>query len=250
MDVLPHPDSLSWTCVTVAAICIGLTKAGFSGFSLLAILMMAQVYPAKESTGVVVPMLILADLMAIGMYRRHVVWTELWRLIPTTVLGLLGGWVLLDRIPGAVFGQVLGWMILAMMFLLLWQRIDQRVLKTVLAHPALTGFSGFAAGVTTMMANAGGPAMTFYLLARNFDKMAFVGTCAWFFFFTNLAKVPLSLGLGLITRSSLLVDLLLLPAIALGMITGRLLLGRVSQSLFEILALIMAALSSLRLILG
>ena len=254
---LPSPFPLEFAgqiCILVAALCIGLTKAGFSGFSLVAILLMAQVYPAKESTGAVLPMLILADLMAIGAYRKHVDWQELWRLLPATVLGLLAGWVLLDRIPGVIYGRVLGWMILCMMLLLLWQKLDRRVLGTVLKellqHPLLATFSGFLAGVTTMMANAGGPAMTFHLLARNFDKMTFVGTCAWFFFFTNLAKVPLSLGLGLITRSSLLLDLLLLPAIALGMVAGRFLLGRVSQSLFETLALLMALAAALRLILG
>ena len=141
-------------------------------------------------------------------------------------------------------------MIIGVMILLVWQRIDRRVLATVLAHPRLASFSGFVAGVTTMLANAGGPAMTFHLLARNFDKMAFVGTCAWFFFFTNLAKVPISFGLGLITRSSLLFDLLMIPAIALGMVTGRILLDRVSQSLFEVLALLMAIAAALRLILG
>jgi hypothetical protein len=237
-------------CAVAAALCIGLTKAGFSGFSLLAILLMARVYPAKESTGAVLPMLIMADLMAIGIYRRHVDWRELRRLFPTTLLGLLAGGILLDRIPGAIFGRVLGWMILGMMLLLLWQRTDGRVLKAVLAHPSLASLSGFVAGVTTMLANAGGPAMTFHLLARNFEKMAFVGTAAWFFFFTNLAKVPISLGLGLISRSSLLFDLILLPAIALGMAGGRFLLGRVSQSLFETLALLMAVAAALRLILG
>ena len=250
---LPYPLDASLpvlSCALVAAFCIGLTKAGFSGFSLLAILLMAQVYPAKESTGAVLPMLIIADLMAIGVYRRHVDWRELRRLFPTTLLGLVAGGILLGKIPGPVFAQVLGWMIIGVMILLVWQRIDRRVLATVLAHPRLASFSGFVAGVTTMLANAGGPAMTFHLLARNFDKMAFVGTCAWFFFFTNLAKVPISFGLGLITRSSLLFDLLMIPAIALGMVTGRILLDRVSQSLFEVLALLMAIAAALRLILG
>lgn len=250
---LPHPLDASpqvLACALAAAFCIGLTKAGFSGFSLVAILLMARVFPPKESTGAVLPMLILADLMAIGLYRRHVDWRELRSLLPTTLLGLLAGGILLDRIPGAVFGRVLGWLILAMMLLLIWQRTDRRILKAVLEHPALANFSGCVAGLTTMLANAGGPAMTFHLLARNFDKMAFVGTCAWFFFFTNLAKVPISLGLGLITRSSLLFDLVLLPLITLGMASGRFLLGRVSQPLFETLALLMAVAAALRLILG
>ena len=247
---LPDLPEAAWCAAGAAGLCIGLTKAGFSGFSLLAILLMTRVCPAKESTGAILPMLIMADLMAIGLYRNHVDWRELRRLFPSTAWGLLVGWILLDRIPGASFGRVLGWMILAMMLLLIWQRLDKRVLRAIVEHPRLGTCSGFAAGVTTMVANAGGPAMTFHLLARKFDKMAFVGTSAWFFFLVNLSKVPLSLNLGLITPSSLRLDLLLLPAIALGMIAGRFLLGRVSQSLFEKLALVMALAASLRLILG
>jgi uncharacterized membrane protein YfcA len=117
-------------------------------------------------------------------------------------------------------------------------------------HPVLATGSGFLAGVTTMMANAGGPAMTFYLLAKRFDKMAFVGTCAWFFCVTNLVKVPLSWNLGLITISSLAINLMMLPAIVVGMVAGRLLLGKVSQAAFEWVAIIMAIASAARMIMA
>jgi uncharacterized membrane protein YfcA len=137
-----------------------------------------------------------------------------------------------------------------MMALVLWQRFDTRVLDMVMHHPVLSGFSGFAAGVSTMMANAGGPAMTFYLLAKKFDKMAFVGTCAWFFFVTNLSKIPLSLNLGLISTSSLMLDLALVPVVAAGFLLGKSLLGKVSQGPFEWILVVMATASAIKLILG
>jgi uncharacterized membrane protein YfcA len=117
-------------------------------------------------------------------------------------------------------------------------------------HPLLSTFSGFSAGVSTMMANAGGPAMTFHLLTKRFDKMAFVGTSAWFFFVINLTKVPLSLNLGLMSRSSILLNLMLLPSIVLGFITGKTLLGKVSQKPFEWLVVLMAIASAIKLILS
>ena len=48
-----------------------------------------------------------------------------------------------------------------------------------------------------MTANAAGPVMTLYLSAAGIDKRRFVGTSAWFFLIVNLAKVPFSIGLGL-----------------------------------------------------
>ena len=233
-----------------AALCIGFSKAGFGGFGIIAVLLMVELLPPKESTGAVLPMLIAADLMAIGSFHRHVVWRDFWRLLPTTFFGLLAGWFIMDRIPGAIFGHFLGWMVLIMMMLVIWQRFDTRVLSTITHHPLLTICSGFLAGITTMVANAGGPAMTFYLLARRLDKMAFVGTCAWFFFVTNLTKVPLSYNLGLITTTSLALNLVLLPAVAFGMIAGKLLLGKIPQTSFEWLLIFMATASALKLILA
>lgn len=234
----------------LAAFCIGFSKAGFSGFGLISVLLMVEVLPGKQSTGAVLPMLIAADLMAVGGFHRHVSWTDFWRLLPTTFLGLAAGWLLLGRISNMFFGHFLGWMVLSMMMLVLWQRFDRRILSGIMHHSVLTFVSGFLAGITTMVANAGGPAMTFYLLARQLDKMAFVGTCAWFFFVTNLIKVPFSWSLGLISRDSLLLNLVLLPAVAAGMWMGRFFLAKIPQAPFEWLLVLAASASAIRMIIG
>ena len=78
----------TWIIAIIAALCIGLSKAGFGGFGLIAVLLMAGIMPARESTGAVLPMLIAADLMAVGSFHRHVAWKDFWRLLPTTFLGL------------------------------------------------------------------------------------------------------------------------------------------------------------------
>jgi len=233
-----------------AAVCIGLSKAGLNGFGTVTVLLMAHVMPAKESTGAVLPMLIAADLMAIGIYRRHVSWKDLRGLLPMTLLGLLAGWFLMRSIPDHAYGRTLGWMILLMMLVVLWQRFDKKILSKIEQHPVLAAGCGFLAGVSTMMANAAGPVMTFYLLAKRFEKMAFVGTCAWFFFIINLIKLPLSWSLGVITPRSLVLNLLLLPAVVLGMIAGRLLIGKISQALFDWLLLIISLLAAIRMILA
>lgn len=243
-------DPFAWFLASVAAFCIGLTKAGFGGFGLIAVFLMTLVMPAKESTGAVVPMLIAADLMAIWSYHRHVSWKDFWGLLPATFFGMLSGWLLMSRIPGPAFGHFLGWIILSMMVLVVWQRMDQRILSLIVHHPVLTSISGFLAGITTMVANAGGPAMTFFLMAKKFDKMAFVGTCAWFFFVTNVTKIPLSLSLGLISERSLRINIVLLPAIITGMIVGRLLIRRIPQKPFEVLIVVMATASAIKLIIG
>jgi uncharacterized membrane protein YfcA len=248
--VIPITSPWEWGLAVCAAICIGLTKSGFGGFGLLIVSLMAMILPAKESTGAVLPLLITADLMAVSGFRHHADWKEIRALLPATFPGLIAGWWLLDIIPARVFGHLLGLMILAMMGLVVWQRLDRRVLATVMSHPSLAFFSGFLAGLSTMIANAGGPAMTFHLLARRFDKMAFVGTCAWFFFITNLIKVPFSITLGLISRQSLLLDLCLIPAVAAGFLLGKAVLGKIPQGPFDLMLLFMSLLASLKLVLS
>jgi uncharacterized membrane protein YfcA len=115
-------------------------------------------------------------------------------------------------------------------------------------HPLLGLVAGWATGLATMLANAAGAITAFYFLARRMDKMTFVGTAAWFYLVINLSKVPFSIQLGLMTPGSLKFDLMLLPAVVVGAVAGRLLLRRVPQRLFEWITVLLATAAALRLI--
>ena len=39
----------------VAALCLGMSKIGLTGMSILGVALMAEVWPARESTGVILP---------------------------------------------------------------------------------------------------------------------------------------------------------------------------------------------------
>lgn len=239
-----------WSIAVLAALCVGLAKSGFAGFGMIPIVLMTQLFPARESTGALLPLLIFGDVFAVGVYRRHAHWRHVWRLLPPAVLGIVAGWLLMGHLRGQAFRPIMGWIVLFMVVLHVFRRVRPDLFKEV---PHTLGFAwtmGGWAGLTTMMANAAGPVMTLYLIAVGLPKLAFVGTSAWFFLIVNLAKVPFSLDLGLITASTFTLNVLLIPAIGLGVFLGRRLIDRVSQRLFETLALIFAALASLRLIVG
>ena len=112
----------------------------------------------------------------------------------------------------------------------------------------LTRLAGTVAGASTMVANAGGPPMTLYLLRMNVSVLGFMGTFTVFFFILNVLKVPLSLGLGLITAESLRLDLILLPAVLAGTLLGTFLLPRLRRDTFEWIAIVSTALASVWLI--
>jgi hypothetical protein len=65
-----HFTPLQWTFSIIAALCLGVSKTGFTGISLLGVALMAEIWPARESTGVILPMLIFADFFAVFFFRN------------------------------------------------------------------------------------------------------------------------------------------------------------------------------------
>ena len=99
-----------------------------------------------------------------------------------------------------------------------------------------------------MLANAAGPVASIYLLAAGLPKYEIVGTGAWIFLILNLAKIPFNFGLGLINQDSLVLNLCLVPAVAVGAIVGRWLLGFVAQQVFDWMLLVFATAAAIKLL--
>jgi uncharacterized membrane protein YfcA len=217
----------------LAAFCVGMSKTGFGGLGVISVTLFAMLWPAKASTGALLPLMIFADFLAVFYYRRHGNWQDLVRLLPATLLGIVCGWWLMPHISDRSFTIMLGWLIVGLMLLNIIQRLYPHMIKQIADRRIVGWTSGWLAGVVTMMANAAGAITAFYFLARRMDKMTFVGTAAWYFLVVNLSKVPFSVDLGLINRESLIFDIVLLPVVLLGGIAGKVLLHRVPQKLFE-----------------
>ena len=211
---------VDWILSALAALCIGMAKAGFGGLGMLAILVMARVLPPRESTGAILPMLILADVFAVQIYRQHAKGRLVLRMIPPALAGIVSGWLLMPYIPVQKFGLLIGWLTVALIVLVLVQKFAPRLMSLAVEHPGIAWPFGWLAGSTTMIANAAGPVMTIYLLACRLPKFQFVGTAAWFFFAINLLKVPFSASLGLINGASLKLNLLLAPGVIAGIFAG------------------------------
>jgi uncharacterized protein len=238
-----------WLVVVIAAVCVGMAKTGFGGLGMVAVLLMAVVMPARASTGALLTILITADVFAVIAFRRHAVWRHVLRLLPAAMVGIVTGYFLMPLVPDADFRPFIGWLTLGLLGCILLQRTTRLALVAA-SHPALAIPAGWLGGVTTMLANAAGPVMTIYLLACRLPKMEFVGTGAWFFFVINLAKVPFSVALGLITPDSLWLTLAVLPAVVLGGFSGRWILQRINQKVFEWLLLAFTFAAALRLVLA
>ncbi len=145
----------------------------------------------------------------------------------------------------AVFKPLLGAMILLIVAIDLARRAAKVELRA--ESRVFAAAIGILAGAFTMIANAAGPVMTIYLLSMNLSKEEFVGTGAWFYFIINLLKLPFSIALGLVTWSTVQVNLELLPLVLIGSLVGVLAMKRMSQNAFNMIAEALAVVGGVRL---
>lgn len=239
-----------WLLAGLAALLVGLAKSGFGGVGMLVLVLMACVMRGheKESTGVVLPMLICGDLLAARVFRRHVQWPMLGRMLAPAALGVTLGYFWMNRIDNAAFKPLIGFIVLFLSALHVARQKYPDRFQTVPHRLWFAWAMGIAAGVTTMLANAAGPIVTLFFLALELPKLEFVATGALFFLIVNLFKVPFSWNLGFITGPTLAFNAAMAPLVGLGIIGGRYLLHRMNQEIFERVLLALTILSALHLI--
>ncbi len=209
-------EPLQWICAVLGALMVGISKAGITGLSILSVALFTHVFPSsKQASGLVLPLLIFGDIVAVLSYRTHTQWRYLWKLMPWTAAGVVLGYFVMGTISDGT----------------------ARIIAV-----------GVVAGFITLVANAAGPLMSIYLVAMRLPKMQFVGTASVFFMVLNLFKAPFMVKLGLITPQSFEFNLALAPAVFLGALAGRWLLIRINQRLFENLVLGLSAVAGILLI--
>ncbi|MBI2516863.1 MAG: sulfite exporter TauE/SafE family protein [Opitutae bacterium] len=248
-----HYDWWQWTLLALGAGIVGFSKTGIPGFGILFVAVFANVMPARQATGVVLPLLMFGDLFSVVLYRRHLEWRQVWRLFPWTFAGVVLGWLALGRINDAQTTRLVGGILAFMLGLHVWRRASSvegggQDALSLHATPVLAATCGVLAGFTTLVANAAGPVMVLYLLSMRLGKMEFLGTSAAFFLLLNWTKVPFVLQLGLINTDSLALNLWLAPAVIGGALLGRWVIGRIEQKHFENTALALTAAATVKLL--
>jgi uncharacterized membrane protein YfcA len=257
MDTMTLWHLTGWECAALAfaALLVGFSKTAVSGANTVSLAIFAAVLPARASTGVLLPVLIAGDLLAVLTYRRHAHWPTLWRLFPAVGVGVVVGTVFLVWADDAVVRTSIGAILLFMAGVTVWRRRQADAAGQPDEVTSRTGrvkarSYGVLGGFTTMVANAGGPVMSMYLLSAGFRKLGFLGTSAFFFLIVNVSKLPFSAGLGLIDGRSLLLDAALVVFVVPGALLGKWAVNRINQRLFERLVIAATVVGGLQLLLA
>ncbi len=244
-----------WGCYTaqqflVIALCaffVGVSKTGLPGVGILNVPLMALVFSAKMSTGLLLPLLALADIFAVVYYHRHAQWKHIWRLLPWVLAGIGAGSLIIRHINDAQLKPLIGFIVLILLIVNYWRLHRAGDELKVPAHWVFAATLGFVAGLTTCMANAAGPIMVIYLLAMRLPKNEYIGTGAWYFLILNWLKIPLFIWDGRISMASIKADLIMLPLIAAGAFTGIVILKRLPQKYFNLIIQLFALVAAVKL---
>ncbi|HSC52620.1 MAG TPA: sulfite exporter TauE/SafE family protein [Phnomibacter sp.] len=219
MDIFSYYTFVQWAFIFTAAFIIGLGKAGLKGVDMLSVTIMALVFGGKSSTGIVLPLLCVADIAAVYYYNRHAQWAHFWKLVPWMAVGILLGVFVGKDLNEQVFRRIMAVIVVLTIIIVLWMEL--RKSPTVPKHPMFAASTGLAAGFTTMIGNLAGAFSNLYFLAMRLSKNDFIGTAAWLFLVINLFKLPFQAFYWKnINTHTLLTDAVLIPALALGFVLG------------------------------
>ena len=225
----------------LCAMGIGMAKTGLGGLGMVVVPVMANIFGAKSSTGILLILLILADFFGVRYYHMHADIRQLVKLIPSTIFGILTGVLIGDILSDVDFQFLLGAVIISGALIM--------VIKVDIKENKLFSIAvGFLGGFITMIGNAAGPIMSIYFLSMGFDKNKFIGTAAWFFLFVNLFKVPMHVLIWkTIDLNILLFDLSLFPFILVGAVTGVWIVKKIPEQPYKIFVIVSVILSTFNL---
>ena len=227
----------------LVAFFIGMAKTGVHGCSMFAVPLLALIFGGKMSAGMMLPMLIMADVFAVQYYHRHANWGYLLKLFPSAAVGVIIGTWLGAIIDDELFRTIMSVIIFVSLAIMLWmEKANKDAIPDYLWFALLMGTLG---GITTMIGNLAGSVMALYLLSMRLPKNEYIGTAAWFFLAINLFKVPFHIfSWHSISLNSFYLNLLCLPAIALGAWAGVEVVKRIAELYYRWLVILMTAVAA------
>ena len=229
----------------VIALVTGMAKAGLSGIGIAIVPALALIFGARESTGVLLPMLITADIMAVVYYRSHAVWRHILRILPWVALGILIAVITGKMINENQFRIVLLSVVWIMLILMVLNDLRKKKGGEIPENQIFASSMGLAGGFATMIGNSAGPVFTLYFLAMRLTKNEFIGTGAWLYLIMNTSKLPLHIFIWkTISVNSIILNLVAIPVIALGIFAGIYIVKLFPEKVYRYFVIITTIISS------
>ena len=237
-------DPWHWFLAILAAFLLGISKSGLKGITVLIVTLLVLVFGGKASTGIMMPLLITGDILAVIYYNRHANWKYLFKLLPWMIVGVLFGAYFGKDLPEDLFKKGMAMIILFTVFIMLW--FDQKKDVKVPDYTWFAASMGLSAGFTTMIGNLAGAFSNLFFLAMRVPKNVFIGTTAWLFFIINLFKLPFHIFYWeTITLDSFKVNLFLIPFVIVGLLIGIRIVDLIKETFYRKMILVLTAVGAI-----
>lgn len=244
MDFLPALSITSWVLIYMGAFFIGLSKAGLKGIDLMNVTIMALVFGGKASTGIVLPLICFADILAVTYYHRHAEWKHFWRLMPWMVVGILIGVFVGKNLEELIFRRIMAVIIVLTVFAMLVLEVRKNI--QLPKSKLFAASMGLGAGFATMLGNLAGAFSNLYFLAMRIPKNIFIGTSAWVFLVINYFKLPFQIIYWKnITLSTLTIDLLLIPVLLIGFWAGIKIVSKIKDTSYRKVVMVLTLIGAI-----
>ena len=226
---------------------VGLSKGGFlPGIGVFGVPLLSLVVSARVAAGVMLPILIAMDVVAVWSFRRTFDTRHLMAFLPGALVGTAIGWATAKWVADAHIQIIVG--VIGLAFTAYNVALKGWLIPDSPPGRRLGALLGVTGGFTSFISHAGGPLMQIYLQPQKLAPAIFAGTSIMCFAVINAIKVPPFLQLGLINSGSLLIDLALFPMAVIAALCGVWLAKRVPQEPFYAVANVCLAVVSLELI--
>jgi uncharacterized membrane protein YfcA len=241
---------LFYAMTALVGFIIGVSKGGLGGTAgALATPLMALVMPADQAIGLLLPILMFADIFAVALHWKRWNGRLVWLLIPGSVLGVTIGTYFITNAPTRALQVALG--VIVLLFAL-YKLFEGRILKAF--NYQARNWHGLVAGTisgfSSALAHTGGPPVSIYLLMQDVTPQVFIATSAIFFLILNWIKVPYYWYAGLFDFQLLWQIAWLLPVVPIGVWVGKWAAGRVNKETYERVIVVLLLITGVMLVVG
>ena len=223
----------------------GIGKGGFAGpISMLAVPVMSFVMNPIQAAGILLPLLVLMDVMAMYIYWKK------WRvdifkiIIPASIIGIIIGSLTFQYTSENQIRLVVGIISILFVIISLIQKNNLALKPTKIKGIFWSGTAGY----TSFLIHAGAPPMNFYMLPLKLDKTIYIGTTTFAYFIINSVKLIPYYYLDLLAPSNLKISIALIPVAILSVLLGYFLQKKVSQEVFYNIIYFLLFISGVKLI--
>jgi hypothetical protein len=217
--MIPITDPWFYAAAIPAVFLVGLSKGGFGGtMAMLGVPIMTLVISPLQAAGIMLPILIIMDVVALTAYKGRADWKALSILIPAAVVGITIGWATAAYVDDAFVTLLVGATSIAFVADYVFKR---RKAAEGASHNRPKGlFWGTVAGFTSFISHTGGPPFQMYVLPLRLSPALFVGTAVIFFAVVNAIKLVPYFMLGQFDATNLTTSVTLFPVALIATLAG------------------------------